>query len=793
MKKSHLIVSIVAFVTLAVASFAVVTCQREDAKTPDEEPTDKLVASDNWPFGGALPGTSGFPASVVSQLRERWQDRAKAYKPRTRHLQKDGSPKYTNRLFLQSSPYLLQHAHNPVNWFPWGDEAFELARKLGRPVLLSVGYSTCHWCHVMEEESFEDPEIAEYLNRYYIAIKVDREERPDVDAIYMQAVQTLTGSGGWPMTVWLTSDKKPFYGGTYFPPRDGVRGARAGFLTLLQKLNAEFAGSPDEVADSAQRLTQRLQSGLESTRPGDMPSPSTLHRAFQGYASNFDDTYGGTARARNKFPSSLPNRFLLRYHRRTGNKRALEMVALTLEKMAAGGMYDHVAGGFHRYSTDQHWLVPHFEKMLYDNALLTLAYLEGHQVTGKADFARVAREVLDYVARDMTAAEGGFYSATDADSLTPEGHREEGWFFTWTPRELRKALPAQLVKPVMRYYAVTDRGNFEGRNILHTPRPLPAVASDLGLEKRELRRMIDQARAKLYEARAKRPPPIRDEKILSAWNGLMISAFSQGALVLNDARYLKQAKRAASFVLKHLKQKGRLLRSFMDGRASHNGYLDDYAFLIAGLIDLYEASHELGWLQQAIELAAVLEKHYKDDDNGGYFMTSNDHEALLAREKPSYDGAEPSGNSIHAHNLLRLYELTTEERYREQAESTLKAFGSTLNRSPAALSEMLLAVDFYLDYPKEVVIIAPESPAQAEPLLEKLRARFLPNRVLSVVSEGKMQAAHQRVIPLLEQKVSRKGEPTAYVCERRVCQFPTSDPGVFAKQLRQVQRLEATQ
>jgi uncharacterized protein YyaL (SSP411 family) len=460
------------------------------------------------------------------------------------------------------------------------------------------------------------------------------------------------------------------------------------------------------------------------------------------------------------------------------------MATHTLEGMAAGGLYDHVGGGFHRYSTDERWLVPHFEKMLYDNALLTLAYLEGYQAAGREEFARVAREILRYVERDMTSPEGAFYSATDADSLAPSGHREEGWFFTWTPDEIRAVLGPEAARLAIAYYAVTPAGNIEGRSILHTPRPLPAVAGELGQTPAQAQAVLEEARERLYAARARRPPPLRDEKVLAAWNGLMISAHARASLVLDDDRYAQRAARAADFVLTRMRRDGRLLRSFKDGQARANGYLDDYAFVIAGLLDLYEAVGEPRWLREALALDAVLEKQHEDAEKGGFFMTSHDHEPLLAREKPAYDGAEPSGNSVQLLNLLRLHELTTDDRYRRRAERALAAFGSGLARNPASLSEMLLAVDFHLDTPKEVVIVAPRVRDEAEPFLARLRTTFLPNRVLVVAVEGADLAAHARLVPWLEGKVARQGQPTAYVCERRVCKFPTSDPEVFAQQLR---------
>ncbi len=734
-------------------------------------------------LGTPLPGASPLDVKLVNRLKSAWEARNPNYKPRTRYLNPDGSPQYTNRLFLESSPYLLQHAHNPVNWYPWGDEAFEAARKLRRPVLLSVGYSTCHWCHVMEEESFEDEEIARYLNENYVAIKVDCEERPDIDAIYMEAVQTITGGGGWPMTVWLTPDRQPFYGGTYFPARDGDRGSRVGFFTLLTKLKAGYEKEPDRVVQSATELVQIIKANL-SPSPGasSLPDTQVLDAAAGIYRQHFDQTYGGTQGAP-KFPSSLPIRFLLRHYRHIQNKQSLTMATLTLEKMAAGGMYDHVGGGFHRYSTDAQWLVPHFEKMLYDNALLTMAYLEGYQVTKRENFAQVAREILRYVERDMTSPEGAFYSATDADSLNPSGHREEAWFFTWTPAEIEAVLGKERTRIVMAYYAVTPQGNFAGRNILYVPKPLDTLAKELQISPDKVRTAIQESKDLLYAARVKRPPPLRDEKILTAWNGLMISAFAQAALVFGDAHDADQAARAADFVLTKMRKDGRLLRSYKDGQAQHNGYLDDYAFLIAGLLDLYEATSNPRWLKEALALDKVLEAYYEDKQAGGFFMTSNDHEALLAREKPNSDGAEPSGNSVHILNLLRLYEFTTKDRYRVRAEKALQAFGEILKRTPAALSEMLLAVDYHLDTSKAIVIVTPKSQVEAEPFLAQLRTTFLPNRILVVVTEGEDLAVQATLVPLVASKIAQGGKTTAYVCEQKVCALPTTDPAIFAKQI----------
>jgi uncharacterized protein len=738
--------------------------------------------------GEALPGAPAIDAATRARLGAAWAARPAGYRPRTHHLLPDGSPKYTNRLLLESSPYLQQHAHNPVNWYPWGDEAFETARRLGRPVLLSIGYSTCHWCHVMEEESFEDEEIARVMNERYIAIKVDREERPDVDAIYMDAVQRLTGHGGWPMTTWLTPDRKPFHGGTYFPARDGDRGASVGFLTMLTRLAQIYAEQPEKVAQVSGDLAESIRTSLAPAASAASQSPpeaQVLDGAATLYKRIFDPEEGGVQRAP-KFPSSMPVRFLLRHSRRTGDPETRQMATLSLAKMAAGGMYDHVGGGFHRYSTDAHWLVPHFEKMLYDNALLAVAYLDGYQATGREDFARVAREVLRYVERDMTSPDGAFYSASDADSLTPSGEREEGWFFTWTPGEIEAVVGPTRARIVDAWFAVTSEGNFEGRNILHTPRPLDEVSSELGVSPEQARAAIEESRELLYQARGKRPAPLRDEKILTAWNGLMISAFARAALVLGDGRYAQVGDRAADFVLGRMRgPDGRLMRSYKDGRARHNGYLPDYAFMIAALLDLYEATGNPRRLRDAVALDEVLAARFEDGQAGGFFLTSDDHEELLAREKPAYDGAEPSGNSIQTLNLLRLQELTGRDAYRQRAERALGAFGETLRTSPAALSEMLLAVDWHTDVPKEIVIVTPNTRGEAGPFLDRLAKAFVPNRVLVVANERETDGIAE-LVPLAAGKIARGGVPTAYVCERGTCALPTGDPAVFVGQATKV-------
>lgn len=733
-------------------------------------------------FSEPLPGVEQFDSKLISQLIHFKRQRGTNYEPRTRHLRTDGWAKFTNRLFLETSPYLLQHAHNPVNWYPWGDEAFENARKLNRPVLLSVGYSTCHWCHVMEEESFEDEEIARYLNQNYVAIKVDREERPDIDGIYMAAVQAISGSGGWPMTVWLTPDKKPYFGGTYFPPRDGLMGARPGFLTLLKKLRAVFDQDPKGVESSGERLAASIKAQLHPVSGVTSLRADYISDAISAYRKSFDSNYGGIGYAP-KFPSSLPVRLVLRHYRRNPDDAILKMATKTLDAMSSGGMYDHVAGGFHRYSTDERWLVPHFEKMLYDNALLVPAYLEAFQITANPAYKQVADETLNYLLRDMRSSLGGFYSATDADSMTPSGKREEGWFFTWTEAEFDQYLSKDESLFAKRYFNLTRSGNFEGRNILHTPRLPSEIAKSLSISHEQAEIHLKNVKAKLYEARNKRPLPLRDEKILTAWNGLAISALAKGALILSEIKYLEAASQTAEFILKNLYRNDKLYRTFKDGQAKNPAYLEDYAFLVAGLLDLYEASGEPKWIESALELTAILTKEFEHKETGGFFMTSHNHEKLIAREKPAYDGAEPNGNSIAILNLLRLHELTTDEAFRAKAERALKAFSVALNTNPTALSEMLIGLDFYLDKPKEIVIVTDRGrESEREPFLSELRSHFLPNRVVSLLTLDDNR--HERIVPYLKGKVPRNGKATAYVCEQGLCKLPTADASVFGAQIR---------
>jgi uncharacterized protein YyaL (SSP411 family) len=727
------------------------------------------LLSNSAPSKGAVPGfqpAAAAPADVPA---------------RTRHRNPDGSPRFTNRLVREASPYLQQHAHNPVDWYPWGEEAFARARAESKPILLSVGYSTCHWCHVMEEESFEDLEIAEHLNRHYVAIKVDREQRPDIDGVYMQAVQLMTGRGGWPMTVWLTPDRQPFYGGTYFPPRDGDRGQRIGFLTLLRRLRGVYDERPADVVAAAADLTRQIQTSM-SAPPGEgLPEPAVIEHAAASFQAQFDDAHGGFGRAP-KFPRSVQLELLLRVHRRSADPEMLRMVTRTLAAMADGGMYDQIGGGFHRYSTDARWLVPHFEKMLYDNALLAVAYLEAFQVTGDQRFATVVRDILTYAEREMTAPEGGFYSASDADS-----GGEEGTFFTWTPAAIHAALEPDDARLAIAFYGVSEAGNFDGATVLSTPRPLSVVAAELGLPAPAAAAQLAALRTRLYDARRRRTQPAVDRKVLPAWNGLMISAFARASRALNEPAHARPAARAAAFVLDRMTTGGRLRRSALDGAVTGDAYLDDYAFFIAALLDLYEATFDPRWLRGALALERQVDSHFRAPD-GGYFLTADGAEALLAREKPSYDGAEPSGNSVMLFDLLRLAELTGDDHYRARADATLRAFAATLTEQPTSAPRMLAGLDFRFDRAKQIVIVTPRDSAEAAPFLAELDRRFIPNRVLVVVPEH-ARAELAELVPLVADKLARGGKPTAYVCERNVCALPTADPAVFARQISSVTAL----
>jgi len=723
-----------------------------------------------------LPGIEAHSAELQARLAAALARRPGRV-PRSRHVANDRTPLFTNRLILESSPYLLQHAHNPVNWHAWGDEAFAEARRLDRPVFLSIGYSTCHWCHVMEEESFEDESIAGFLNTHYVAIKVDREERPDVDAVYMRAAHQLGGSGGWPLSVWLNAEREPFFVGTYFPPYAGRRGAGHGFLEILTELAHLWSSNAKRVREAAQALAAAVRVDMEGTGSpaheggtGVRPEVSLIAAAVEQCARAFDDENGGL-RTSHKFPSHVPIRLLLRHHQRTGDSHALHMAVRTLEAMAAGGLYDQLVGGFHRYATDPLWRVPHFEKMLYDNALLVVAFAEAWQVTKRPAFARVVRETCDELLATFASPEGGFYSATDADS---EG--EEGKYFVWGEQEIRTILgPGEDTELFLRHYGTTQDGNFESSNILYQPRPDEDVTNRLA-----------PARAKLAGVRKHRVPPLRDEKILAAWNGLAISALAVAGRVLGEERYLDAAVRAAEFLGLRMREAttGRLARSFCDGQLGVAGFLDDHAFVAAGMLDLFESTGQARWFDEACRLVEETETLFADP-SGGWFMSSQDHERLLARERPAFDGAEPAGSSIALMNLARIATFTDGERWRMALDRALASYLPRMQERPLSMTEALLAVDFVLGPVREIVIaLATADSSAGEDLKSGLRRAFCPRKVLVAGTPGTENwTALQARIPMLRDKTAAAERATAFVCTQGHCQLPTSNADEFVQQL----------
>ena len=674
-----------------------------------------------------------------------------------------------NHLIHETSPYLLQHADNPVDWYPWGEEAFEKARRENKPVLLSIGYSACHWCHVMAHESFENEQIAELMNENFVSIKVDREERPDLDQIYMNAVQMMTHHGGWPMTVFLTPDAVPFYGGTYFPPED--RYNMPGFPRVLIGVAETYRDRQDDIRETGTSLVNELKR-LSGTGGADYPvEPELLDAAYVGIIRNYDSVNGGFGGAP-KFPPAMTLEFLLRTHARTGNRDALEMVSHTCRKMANGGMYDQLGGGFHRYSTDARWLVPHFEKMLYDNALLSRFYLHYFQVSEEPFARETVAGILDYVLREMTYADGGFYSTQDADS---EGH--EGKFFVWTMDEIRAALGEQDARIFAAYYNITEAGNFEGKNIPNVTRSAEEVAQSLGISESDLRASLEESKRKLFELREQRVKPDRDEKVLTAWNGLMMASFAEAGVVLDRPDYTEAARRNASFVISHLRREGKLLRTWKDGVAKFNGYLEDYAFLIEGLMTLFETTGEFRWLTTGLALTEIMIDEFWDDDAGGFFFTGKSHENLIVRSKDYFDNATPSGNSVAALVLLKAALFTGKERYRNLAIAVLREVGDSIRRYPSGFGYALSAADFLLSTPKEVAIVG-STPDDFQPLLAETWRRYLPNKVVAA-SFG------VDVIPLLENRSMIDGLPTAYVCENYTCKQPVTDISALREQLSQ--------
>jgi uncharacterized protein YyaL (SSP411 family) len=689
--------------------------------------------------------------------------------------------KHTNRLAGETSPYLLQHAHNPVEWYAWGEEALAKARAENKPVLLSIGYSACHWCHVMEHESFENEEIARLMNENFVNIKVDREERPDLDQIYMNAVQMMTGHGGWPMTVFLTPEGVPFYGGTYFPPED--RYNMPGFPRVLLGVAEAYRSRPDEVTRTAVEMLGELRRLGLARQSNEVITGELLDSAYRSIGRTFDAIYGGFGRAP-KFPAPMNLDFFLRVYHRTGEKSALEMVEETCRRMAEGGMYDQLGGGFHRYSTDAQWLVPHFEKMLYDNALLSRLYLHVYQVTGNDFYRRVAEETFDYVKREMTDERGGFYSTQDADS---EGH--EGKFFVWSPGEIEDALGAEDAALFNAYYGVTPDGNFEGRNILHISRSGEEVAQSQNVSIERLNAALERGRQTLFELRERRIKPGRDEKQLTAWNGLMLASFAEASAILERKDYQEVAIKNAQFVLENLWRDGLLLRTYKDGQAKLNGYLEDYAFFAEGLLALYEATGETHWLEEARSITDRMIEEFWDEEEGGFFFTGQSHEELIVRSKDYFDNATPSGNSVAAEVLLRLAVLTSEENYRRKAVTIFRLLQDAIKRYPSAFGRALGAVDFYLSTPKEIVIIGGRLAPDTQPLLREVWTRYLPNKVLALADEGDARAAE--LVPLLRDRTMIEGKATAYVCENYTCQQPVTTADELARQLSSGARHEA--
>jgi uncharacterized protein len=679
-----------------------------------------------------------------------------------------------NRLVNETSPYLLQHKDNPVDWYPWGEEALKRAREEDKPVLLSVGYSACHWCHVMERESFEDDETARMMNENFVNIKVDREERPDIDSIYMAAVQALTRHGGWPMTVFLTPDGAPFYGGTYFPPIPS-RGMPS-FQQLLLSVVDAYENRREEVLQNAQAVRDYLQASTAAVIPeAETSGTELLDRAAGVLLSQLDRRFGGFGGAP-KFPQAMNLEVLLRHHHRTGERSALDGVELTCRQMANGGIYDQLGGGFSRYSVDGYWLVPHFEKMLYDNALLSRLYLETYQATGDAFYRRIAEETLDYVLRDMTSEEGGFYSAEDADS---EG--EEGKFYVWTPEELEAALDPDEARLAVRYWDVTERGNFEGKNILHVARPPEAVADEFGVSPEELWARIAGIRAKLFAVREERVRPGRDEKILAAWNGLMLRSFALAARVTGREDYREAAIENATFIVEKLIEDGRIHRSYKDGRARFNGYLEDYAMVADGLVALYEATFETRWLVEADALLDAVSELFWDEEKRAFYDTPADHEELVTRPRDVYDNAAPSGTSVATEVLLKLALFLDRSDYRQRAEDVLDELAGGMEKVPSGFGRLLCALDLSISETREVAIVGDPEAQDTRVLLETVYAGYLPNKV--VAGRGPDDDEAGGLIPLLAQRPAREGKATAYVCVTYACQTPTTDPEELSRQL----------
>lgn len=681
-----------------------------------------------------------------------------------------------NRLIEESSPYLLQHATNPVDWHPWGKAAFEKAAKENKPVFLSIGYSTCHWCHVMEKESFADRDVAALLNKYFVPVKVDREERPDIDQVYMVVTQSISGRGGWPNNVFLTPDKKPFYAGTYFPKE--TRWGLPGLMQLLPKIAEIWKNDRQKIMDSADRITAQLV-GMDKPAPDKALDTNTLETTRTILAESYDHEYGGFGPAP-KFPTPHKLTFLIRHHYYNADEQALEMAENTLTQMRFGGIHDHLGFGFHRYSTDAQWLVPHFEKMLYDQALLSLAYTEAYQATGKRFYAQTVREIFTYILRDMTSPEGGFYSAEDADS---EGI--EGKFYLWTTAQVKEVLGKEEFENYKKIYNLADDGNFQSpeadqstpNNILHLKRDPIDSAAKLGISEENLPLRLEKSRRQLFNTRAERIHPFKDDKILTDWNGLMIAALAKAGRALAEPQYIAAAEKASNFILRKLQDNnGRLVKRYRLGKAGLPAHLDDYAFVVWGLLELYQSTYKPAYLRETIRLTDLMLTHFWDAQNGGLFPTADDSEKLLIRNKQIHDGAIPSGNSVAMFNLLRLGHITGNTEYLNRAEAVTRAFSGQVAKYPAGYTHLMMALEYALNPSYEVVIAGKIEAEDTGAMLDALRRSFLPGKIVVLRPADNKEAAEIiRMAPYTEYMVPRDGKATAYVCTNFECQLPTTD------------------
>ncbi len=679
-----------------------------------------------------------------------------------------------NRLIEEQSPYLRQHAENPVNWYPWGKAAFEAAKEQDKPVFLSIGYSTCHWCHVMAHESFEDSTVAGLMNDAFINIKVDREERPDIDDIYMTVCQMMTGSGGWPLTILMTPDKRPFFAATYIPK--DTRFNRLGMVDLIPRIKTMWQNDRQRIYASAEKVTEALSKVSDQASQKEL-TPNALEVAYTQLEERFDSENGGFSTAP-KFPSPHNLMYLLRYYKRTGNTQALNMVETTLQNMRLGGIYDHIGFGFHRYSTDEDWLVPHFEKMLYDQAMLSIAYTEIYQVTKKELYARTVREMLTYVQRDMTDSSGGFYSAEDADS---EG--EEGKFYVWSYEEILNILGEEGGSLFTKIYNVEEDGNYEeestrrptGKNILHLSKPIPELADELQLSEQKLSETIERCRKKLYEAREERVHPFKDDKILTDWNGLMIAAFAKAARVLGEPEYTKTAQKAVDFLLNTMRdENGHLMHRYRHGEVGIAGYLDDYSFLLWGLIELYETTFAVEYLQTALECNEILLQHFWDEKNGAFYFTADDAEKIIVRKKEIQDGAMPSGNSVMMLNLLRLGKMTGNSEYEHKANQLANSFSDNIMRYPAAFTLLMSAFEFGVGPSYEIVIAGDPGKDDTQSMLETIQREFMPKKVL-LLRPVNGDSPITSIAKFTEPMTAIDSQATAYVCQNYTCKLPTTD------------------